>query len=407
MEINREVLEKAAQEVKEPMIAFAQKIIQRRSDTGHEKETADAIYEEMQKLGFDVVDRDRTGNVIGILKGDGSEDALMFNCHMDQVDPGDLSAWEYDPFGGIIADGYIHGRGASDTKGTIATQIYLGAMLKNLNVKLKRDLIFTFVVEEEPGDMWGALRMCQDYLKDTPIAFCISGESTSMDIALGHRGKLEVQVISKGKNSHSSAPWLGINAVSKMAPMIEAIDEMAKNMPQDDIFKGSLSIINIECHPGFNCVVPDTCTINIDYRFLVDETVESILAKFQKIIDELEAKDPESSYEVRVRQLEHTSYTGVHEFAELNKPSFVTSIDNEYVQKTIGALKKVGQNPKTYYWDYGTDAAYFVKECGITCIGYSPAEEEYCHSPKDRIKISLMEEALVGYAAICEDIACE
>ena len=50
--------------------------------------------------------------------------------------------------------------------------------------------------------MWGALRLCQDELKDKRIAYCISGESTGMDIALGHRGRLEVQVISKGKNSH-------------------------------------------------------------------------------------------------------------------------------------------------------------------------------------------------------------
>jgi len=407
MEITREAILKEAEALYDPMVAFAQKLIQRRSDTGHEKEVADAIYEELKALEYDVVDRDIVGNVVGIIKGDGSEDALMFNCHMDQVDPGDLSAWQYDPFGGEVAEGYIHGRGASDTKGTMATQIYLGALIKKMGLPLKRDLIFTFVVEEEPGDMWGAVRLHKDYLKDTKIAFCISGESTGMDISLGHRGKLEVQVISKGKNSHSSAPWLGVNAVSKMAPMIEKIDEMAKNMPKDDIFKGSLSIIAIECHPGFNCVVPDTCTINIDYRFLVEETVESVLGRFQAIADELEKADPESKYEIRVRQLPHESYTGVIDSAELNKPPFVTDINNEYVQQTLQALAKVGQYPKTYYWDYGTDAAYFSRECGITCIGYSPAEEIYCHSPKDRISIDLMKQALEGYAAICMEIACK
>ena len=402
---DRDVIIRAAEELYDPMVSFAQELIRRRSDTGHEKETADAIYKEMRKLQFDVVDRDRTGNIIGILKGDGTADALMFNCHMDQVDPGDLSAWEYDPFGGEIAEGYIHGRGASDTKGTIATQIYTAALLKKLGVRLKRDLIFTFVVEEEPGDMWGAVRMYNDYLKDMRIAFCISGESTGLDIALGHRGKLEVQVISKGKNSHSSAPWLGINAVSKMAPMIQEIDAMGRNMPEDDFFKGSLSIINIECHPGFNCVVPDTCTVNIDYRFTVFETVDSILARFRAAADKLEKLDPEAHYDIQVRRLEHTSYTGVKESAELNKPSFVTDVRNEYVQQTMKALKSVGQDPKTYYWDYGTDAAYFAAVCRIPSIGYSPAEEQYCHTSRDRINIELMKEALTGYAAICMQIA--
>ena len=246
MHIDKEAIRREAEELYDPMIRFAQKLIQRRSDTGHEKEVADAILEELEKLGFDEVKRDRTGNVIGVLKGDGSEDGILFNCHMDQVDPGDLEAWEHGPFSGEIADGYIHGRGASDTKGTIAVQIYTAALLKKMGAALKRDLIFTFVVEEEPGDMWGALRMCQDELMDRRIAFCISGESTGMDIALGHRGRLEVQVISKGKNSHSSAPWLGVNAVSKMAPMIEEIDRMAEQLPEDGTFKSSLSIINIE-----------------------------------------------------------------------------------------------------------------------------------------------------------------
>lgn len=405
MTVEKDLIRKEAEALSDPMVAFAQKIIQRRSDTGHEKEVADAILEELEKLGFDEVSRDRTGNVIGVMKGDGSEDAILFNCHMDQVDPGDLSAWEYEPFGGEVADGYIHGRGASDTKGTIATQIYTAALLKKMGVELKRDLIFTFVVEEEPGDMWGAVRLWEDGLKDRKIAYCISGESTSMGIALGHRGRLEVQVISKGKNSHSSAPWLGVNAVSKMAPMIEEIDKLAENMPEDGTFKGSLSIINIECHPGFNCVVPDTCTVNIDYRFTVDETSESILARFREIADKLEAKDPEAKYEIRVRQLEHTSYTGMHEFAELNKPCFITDIENEYVQQTLKALAEVDQHPGTYFWDFGTDAAYIARACNIPTIGYSPAEEVYCHSPKDRINIELMKQAMEGYAAICIEIA--
>lgn len=405
MQIDKEAIRLAAEELCEPMVQFAQKIIQRRSDTGHEKEVADAILEELETLGFDSIKRDRTGNVIGVLKGDGSEDAILFNCHMDQVDPGDLAAWEYGPFSGEIAGGYIHGRGASDTKGTIATQIYTAALLKKLGVQLKRDLIFTFVVEEEPGDMWGALRLCQDELKDKRIAYCISGESTGMDIALGHRGRLEVQVISKGKNSHSSAPWLGVNAVSKMAPMIQEIDRMAGQLPEDGTFKSSLSIINIECHPGFNCVVPDTCTVNIDYRLTTKETVESVLDRFKEAAERVKEKDPQADFEVRIRELEHTSYTGVHEFAELNKPSFITDINNDYVQMTLKALAAVDQHPKTYYWDFGTDAAYIAKVCGIPAIGYSPAEEIYCHSPKDRIRIDLMEKALVGYAAICMEIA--
>lgn len=405
MKTTKKSIQEMAQKFYDPMVYFAQKLVQTRSDTGQEKEVSEVIYNELKKLGYDEVLRDNTGNIIGIIKGSGTGNSILFNCHMDQVDPGDLEAWEYPPFEGVIEEGYIHGRGASDTKGAIATQIYAGALVKAMNISLDGDLIFTFVVEEEPGDMWGAIRLCEDVLKDKKIAFCISGESTSMDIALGHRGRLEVQVISKGKNSHSSAPWLGVNAVSKMAPMIMAIDEMGKEMPYDGTFRSSLSIINIECHPGFNCVVPDTCTINIDYRFNTEETKDTVLEKFRNLASKLEQEDQDAQYEIRVRRLDHTSYTGVKETAELNKPSFITDINNVYVQKMLHALNEVDQYPKTYFWDFGTDAAYIATVCGIPTVGYSPAEEKYCHSPKDRISISLMQKALEGYVAICAEIA--
>lgn len=403
--LSKELIHEKAAELHAPMKEFAKKIIRLRSDTGKEKEVADAIFDEATKLGYDEVVRDRTGNIVAILKGDNTGDSLMFNCHMDQVDPGDLSVWPYDPFGGVEADGFIHGRGASDTKGAIATQLYAGALVKKLGVKLAGDLIFTFVVEEEPGDMWGMIRLSEDWLKDRRPAFCISGEATGGDFAMGHRGRVEIQVISKGKNSHSSAPWLGINAVSKMAPMIEALDKMAEDLPSDDIFKGSMSIIAIECHPGFNCVVPDTCTINLDRRFTTNETVEQILDSIRELAEQIKKKDPEADYEVRVRKLEHTSYTGVHEFGDMIKPAYITPDDNPYVQKARSALNKLGKNPKTYYWDFGTDAAYISNTLGIPVVGYSPAEEKYCHQPIDRISIALMEEVLEGYAAICIEIA--
>lgn len=406
MTINKEAIRNTAPGLHQSMIDFAQKLVRARSDTGHEKEVAELIMAECQTLGYDEVIQDTTGNIIAILHGDGSGKNLMFNCHMDQVDPGDLDAWEYPPFGGEIHDGYLHGRGASDTKGAIATQVYAGALLKKMDLHLKGDCIFTFVVEEEPGDMWGAIQMYREVLKNRRIDFCISGEATGMGIALGHRGKLELEIISKGKNSHSSAPWLGINAVSKMAPMITEINRMAGTLPKDDLFQDSLSIIAIHCHPGFNCVVPDTCTIHVDYRFSTDETAEDILGKFRKIADKLEKEDPQSSFEVRIRQLEHTSYRGVHDFAELNKPCFVTDLQNAYVQRVIRALGIMDQQPKTYYWDFGTDAAFFASACKIPAIGYSPLEEQYCHAPVDRVNLDLMKQALEGYAAICMDIVC-
>ena len=92
--------------------------------------------------------------------------------------------------------------------------------------------------------------------------------------------------------------------------------------------------------------------------------------------------------------------------AELNKPSFITDIELPVIQKMLAALAEVDQHPKTYFWDFGTDAAYIATVLGIPTVGYSPAEEVYCHTPRDRISIDLMKKALEGYAAICLRVAC-
>ena len=152
--------------------------------------------------------------------------------------------------------------------------------------------------------------------------------------------------------------------------------------------------------------MPDSCTVNIDYRYNSKENADTILADFRKLADEVEAADPEAKFELRVRELEHTSYTGVHEFARLDKPYFITDINHPLIQKTLDALHEMGQFPKTYFWDYGTDAAYIATVMGVPTIGYSPAEEIYCHGPRDRIRIDLMEQALEGYAMIVARVAC-
>ena len=94
----------------ERMIEFCQRLVQTPSLPGEEEAVAKLIKKEMESLKYDEVWIDEIGNVIGRIKGRRRGPSVMFTAHMDQVDIGDPSLWEYPPFSGTIASGYIHGR---------------------------------------------------------------------------------------------------------------------------------------------------------------------------------------------------------------------------------------------------------------------------------------------------------
>ena len=177
------------------------------------KNAADICLAEMKKIGYDEVFRDEWGNVIGSINGETKGPSILYNGHLDHVPPGDISLWgKYHPYGGELdivqtdsRDGsrretaqVIHGRGVADLKGAVACQIYAGKLLLRLRaegVPLQGRYIITAVCLEEPGDQVGTIQLLDDTFKKLGWKYdgLISCEPSSLDIALGHRGRLETR----------------------------------------------------------------------------------------------------------------------------------------------------------------------------------------------------------------------
>ncbi len=389
------------------MVEFGRKLIMLPSVTGEEKEVADLIISEMKKLNYDKVIQDDAGNVVGIISGTGSGEHILYNCHMDQVDPGNLDSWEYPPFGGVVSDGWIHGRGASDTKGAIAAQIYAAAAVKKAGAPHKGDIIVTVVVEEEPGDMWGMRKLADSFIKSYPgkIGIVVLGEATGLNVYLGHRGKVEIDVKVHGKVAHSSSPWRGENAVYRMRPVIEAIEKLGDSLPEHSFLgRSSIALTNITCSPGWLSTVPDVCTIRLDRRFLPDEKKDTILKELEDILKRAGLVLNVNAF-VEIQKYHHRSFTGMKESMELYKPAFLADEDDHNVVAVVKSLEALGQKPTFDCWDFGTDGAWTSVELNIPTIGYSPCEEKYAHTPEDRVSIELMKKAAVGYGAISIAVA--
>jgi len=393
------LLNKNVEKYKEQMIDLTCRLIQAPSEVGHEGETARILLDELNSLPFDEILTDKVGNITAIIKGSGGKN-ILFNAHLDQVAPGDLDLWEFAPFEGIIQDGFIHGRGASDTKGAIATMVY-GALAAKDAATLKGDIILTFVVAEEPGDMWGMIRLFEDGF---PYSFdlAVIEEATDLDIALGHKGRLEVELECIGKSSHSSTPWNGVNAIDKLMPVLLKVNELAGNLPSDPVMgQASLCLLRLVTEPAWGSCVPDIARANFDRRYLPTENVEDILSEIDDIVQDQMKQDSECNITARIRQLKHVSYTGEAGITPMNKPAYLTSADDPMVAAAKTALENVGQKPKFMTWDFGTDGAYVSDTLGVPTIGYSCSEIPYLHTPFDRVSIEKMIASAVGNAAMC------
>ena len=112
-------------------IAFAQDLIRIPSMPGEEGDLTRRVQAEMEALGYDEVYTDELGSVVGVVRGGkGPRPSVMLSAHLDMVAAGDAGEWEYPPFDGVIAGGYLHGRGAMDIKGPLALQVHVAAALR-------------------------------------------------------------------------------------------------------------------------------------------------------------------------------------------------------------------------------------------------------------------------------------
>ncbi len=416
-----EEVTRLATQLRPQAVAFAQRLVRCPSPGGQEKGAADACLAEMQTIGYDQVFRDDWGNVIGVINGQQPGPTILYNGHLDHVPPGDLSLWEgYDPYGGAVDVAEVddrtagrkervevlHGRGAGDVKGTLACVIYAGKLLLELRkqgVAIKGRYVVTAVCLEEPGDQVGTIQLIDDTFRKMGWDYdgVISCEPSSLDIALGHRGRVEPVVTVHGKISHGSAPWLGINAVYKASKVIDKIaSELPGKFPSDpDLGRSSIALTIIKASPGELCIVPERCEMNFDRRFVPGETPESCIQEIQDIIDELSKEDPQFKAEVRIAEVVQKFYTGKSVKIANKKKAWKTPKEHPFVRAMAAGLQAVGQEVRYRYWYFGTDLSKVVAEDGKPAIGYSAAQEQLIHTPLEKLRTDYMEQSIAGYAA--------
>ena len=155
------------------------------------------------------------GNFLATLKGNGTKGAILLLNHMDVV-PVEKTGWELDPFGGIVKDGYLYGRGALDDKSMGIMEMMVLLVLKREKVPLKRDILFLAAADEETGGRWGvqwamdnipALRRLEFALNEGGyIVLDENGRPDRYEISNGQKLLFQLRLTAKGTSGHASMP---------------------------------------------------------------------------------------------------------------------------------------------------------------------------------------------------------
>lgn len=393
--------------MRDEYIEFAKKVTAFRSLPGEEKPLADFFLKEFEKLGVEAF-RDGAGNVLAVLRGTGGGPNVMLNGHLDIVPEGELSNWApYDPFDATLVDGELIGRGLSDLKGGLCAQFFAFrqfVLAAKQGRRMPGNLLFALVTMEEPAESMGTEYLFDVTLKELNLScdLVYLSEPTSGDLALGHRGKVELVVDVFGRTAHSSQPKEGISAVEKAIPVLNAVFDGFGDPPDVHPLLGesSMTVTDMEVRPGGLSVIPDLCRIYVDRRYLPPKTTADCIAQIEAFLQRQKMRDPEFSAKVYPRTTQRTCYTGYQKEMERKHPAWITEKDHPFVVQSFEALRQIGQNPSEKYWKFGTDGSITKGAHGIPTIGYSTAEERWAHQPKERVNVDAMLSCIEGYAAM-------
>lgn len=346
---------------------------------------------EMRKLGFDEVWFDKMGNVVGKI-GNGPI-KLLYDSHIDTVGIGDPAEWTWDPFQGKEENGVFFARGACDEKGSTPGMIYGLALAKELGL-LEGVTGYYFGNMEEwcDGIAPHALVEAEGLRPD----FVVIGEPTKMQVYRGHKGRVEMQVVAKGKSAHAASNFLGDNAIYKLLPIIDAISKLEPELGDDPFLgHGRITVTDMSVEtPSINAV-PNEATIFIDRRMTFGESAESVFEQVKAVVGN------RSDIEASVLFYDDPSYTGFVFPVDKIFPSWALPEDNTYVQAGVRAGNLLWGSPlPTGKWDFSTNGIYWMGKAGIPSIGFGPGDEIHAHTVIDQVILDDVVRATEWYAIL-------
>jgi succinyl-diaminopimelate desuccinylase len=328
-------------------------------------------------------------NVMGSLRSAAqNRPCLHFNGHFDVVPVGD--GWTVDPFGGIIRDKKIYGRGVTDQKAGIAASIFAIEAIRRAGANLSGRVEQSATVDEESGGFAGMAYLAgKGLVHRDRTDFVIITEPLNVDrVCLGHRGVYWFEVAVKGHIAHGSMPFLGVNAISKMAGFLSLIESELKPllaqrhtaMPVEPPAARSPSL-NVNAISGGQPIgeiqspcVADSCHAILDRRFIIEEPSAQVRSEIVQILEKVRRADPEFRYQLNDL---------------LTVEPVLTDSNCPLVTTLSSAIHSVRRTQPPLIASPGTYDQKHVMRLGFVeqCVAYGPGLLHMAHQPDEYCEI--------------------
>jgi len=327
-------------------------------------------------------------NVVGTREGLSLRPTVHLNGHFDVVPAGE--GWTLDPFGGVVRDGKIYGRGSCDMKAGIAAAAFAAEAIRRAGVPVPGAIEVSGTVDEESGGFAGVAWLAEHgRLSSTRTDYCIIPEPLNVDrVSVGHRGVYWFEVAAHGHIAHGSMPFLGVSAIDGMGQLLQQIrDELlpvlAERRTAVPVVPPSArqATLNINGIFGGQPVdgiqtpcVADTCRAVFDRRFLLEEGFDATRHEIEALIDRVRARMPRVRYEVKDLMVVHPTRTP-------DDSPVIAAIEHG-VERVLGRKPARIASPGTY------DHKHVARIAGVPhCVAYGPGELEQAHQPDEYCRV--------------------
>ncbi|WP_136683276.1 succinyl-diaminopimelate desuccinylase [Falsirhodobacter xinxiangensis] len=309
--------------------------------------------------GFDCtrVDRGGISNLFARWGRKGANRSFGFNGHTDVVPVGDVAAWTHDPFGAVIEDGWLYGRGSTDMKSGVAA--FVAAAVDFVATKPDCAILLAITGDEE-ADADHGTRALLDWMAEAgeKMDVCLVGEPTCPEnmgdmMKIGRRGSVNIRFTARGVQGHAAYPHRAKNPVAALARLIARLEEVPLDQGNDHFDASSLATVTFDVGNPATNVIPAEARATVNIRFNDIHTGESLIAQLRAEADAIAA---ETGVQIELA-------TKISGESFLTPPGDLSNLIADAVQAETGRKPELSTSG-------GTSDARFVKDhCPVVEFG--------------------------------------